>query len=139
MRRSADEFSRRSWDDVLVAALAKVAAEPDRLAETLDQYAEVLVAFSPQRVILAANAGAERYFGYGRHELNGQPTDIIVPARFRQPDAPPQVATEDLTTVEITCLRKDGSEVATIWTYGSVSSGRADPIFVIHETLSDLS
>jgi PAS domain S-box-containing protein len=108
--------------------LAEVAAEPDRVAEILGRYAEVLVAFSPTRVILAANASADRYFGYERSELNGQPTDIIVPARFRQPDAPPQLAKKDLTTVELPCLRKDGSEVATIWTFGSVSSGTAEPV-----------
>ena len=131
MIRSADEFSRRSSDEALLAALAKVAAEPARLGAILDEFSEVLVAFSPHRVILAANAGAERYFGYGRDELNGQSTDLLVPVRFHQPDAPPQLATDDLTTVEIPCVRKDGSEVPTIWSYGAVSSGRADPIFVM--------
>lgn len=63
MIRRADEFSRRSSDEALLAAWAKVAAEPDRLSEILEEYSEVLVAFSPHRVIVAANAGAERYFG----------------------------------------------------------------------------
>ena len=54
------------------------------------------------RKILAANIAAERFFGYDGHALAGAQTDLIVPARLRQPDAPPQVPTPDLTTIDLT-------------------------------------
>jgi PAS domain S-box-containing protein len=107
-----------------------VTCEPDRLGAILDEHAEPLVAFTSQRIILAANPAGERFFGYGRRELDGQPTDVIVPGRFRQPAAPPQVALEDLTTVEIPGLRRDGTEVPTVWTFGHAAGPQA-PIFVM--------
>jgi PAS domain S-box-containing protein len=123
-------LSQRSADHVLQGVLARVAAAPERLAAILDEHSQALIAFTAHRTILSANAPAEAYFGYGRHELDSRPTDDIVPQRFRQPDAPPQLATEDLTTVELAGLRRDGSEIPTIWTYG-FAPGPDGPIFVM--------
>ena len=115
---------------LLLSVLARVAAGPGRLAAILDDSPQALIAFTAERTILAANIAGEQYFGYERHELDSQPTDRIVPERFRQPDAPPQLATEDLTTVELPALRKDGAEIPTVWTFG-VAPAPNGPIFVM--------
>ncbi len=124
------QLSQRSTEESLRRVLARVAADPGGLAAILDAHSEPLIAFTAHRRILSANAPAEAFFGYGRHQLDSRPTDTIVPERFRQPDAPPQLATEDLTTVEIPGLRRDGSEVPTLWTYG-FAPGPAGPMFVM--------
>jgi two-component system CheB/CheR fusion protein len=71
---------------------------------------------SEGRIILL-NAHAEKLFGYGRDELNGQKVDMLVPERFRakhpglragfiaQPTIRPMGTGRDLFA-----LRKDGSE-----------------------------
>ncbi|MGA7122242.1 MAG: PAS domain S-box protein [Polyangiaceae bacterium] len=115
---------------LLASVLARVAAAPERLAAILEDSPHALVAFTAERTILAANIAGEQYFGYERHELDSQPTDQIVPERFRQPNAPPQQATEDLTTVELPALRKDGAEIPTVWTFG-VAPATSGPIFVM--------
>ncbi len=122
MKRPAEEALR--W------VLAELRNAPDRLATVLDAHPEALVAFASDRTILAANEPAERYFGYGRGELASLSTDTLLPHRLRQPDAPPQIPIEDLTTVELPALRKDGVEVATVWIFGFAPSPRG-PIFVV--------
>lgn len=121
---------RLQAENSLRSALADVALAPDRLAAILDEREEPLVAFNSERNVVAANASAERFFGYERRELDSRPIDVIVPERLRQPDAPPPLPTEDLTTVEIPGLRKDGSEIATVWTYGFAPSPTG-PIFIL--------
>lgn len=72
-----------------------------------------------QGVIVLVNAQIERLFGYARHELIGQPVEILVPLRFgaqhpvyrhsflQDPRARPMGAGRDLYG-----RRKDGSEIA---------------------------
>lgn len=67
--------------------------------------------------IMLVNAEIERLFGYGRHELIGEPIEILVPVRYREnhegyrnayvenPSARPMGIGRDLYG-----LRKDGSE-----------------------------
>lgn len=67
--------------------------------------------------IILVNPQTEKYFGYSRHELLGQPMEILVPERFRRkhrnlsrdffrdPEVRPMGAGRDLYAV-----RKDGSE-----------------------------
>lgn len=124
------QLSQRATDETLRGVLALVRAAPNRLAAILDEHAEPLIAFTAERRILSANAGAEDFFRYARHELDGRTTDDIVPERLRQPDAPPQLATEDLTTVELPGLRRDGSEIPTVWTFG-FAPGPDGPVFVL--------
>ena len=42
-----------------------------------------IVMIDDNGVIVLANSGLERLFGYGRNELLGQPIELLVPARFR--------------------------------------------------------
>ena len=109
--------------------IERVAAGAGRLAAILDDQAEPLIAFTGQRTILAANRAAEALFGYGRGELCGQSTDILVPVRMRQPDAPPMQATDTLTTVELPGLRRDGTEPQLAWTFGAIVG--PEPVFVL--------
>ena len=78
-----------------------------------------LVMVDQQGAILVVNALAEQLFGYARHELVGQPIELLVPQRFRQrhpgdrasfagnPSRRPMGAGRDLYA-----LRKDGTELA---------------------------
>jgi PAS domain S-box-containing protein len=123
-------LSLHSSNETLRRVLASVNEAPERLQAFLETESDPLIAFTAQREILAANEAAERFFGYSRHELDAQRTDLLVPKRLRQPEAPPQVATTDLASVELPGLRKDGTEVEIVWTFGSVPSP-AGPIFVL--------
>jgi PAS domain S-box-containing protein len=119
-----------STSALLEGVLRRVADAPDRLAAILDEYTTPLFAFTADRRILKANLAGEQFFGYGRNELDTRPTDDIVPPRFRQPQAPSRLASPGLTTIEIPCLRRDGGEVPTLWTFGCAPCPQG-PIFVV--------
>jgi PAS domain S-box-containing protein len=128
--KSARRLSQRSTEELLRRVLARVSAEPAELAAILGEYPDPLIAFTAERTIITANPAAERCFGYGPSELDGRITDVIVPARLRQPDAPPMMAVDTLTTIELPGLRRDGSEPLLSWTFGTVVTTPA-PIFVM--------
>jgi PAS domain S-box-containing protein len=130
MKNSSDGQLRHPVDEALAGALRRVADAPGRLGEILDGFTEPLIAFTADRTILAANQAAERFFGYHPGELNHRTTNEIVPDRFRQPNAPPQLATGDYTTVEIPALRKGGIEMPSVWTFGD-APGPDGPIFIL--------
>jgi PAS domain S-box-containing protein len=109
----------------LADVLGRVRESPESVAEILAAEAGALFAFTADRTIVAANVAGEAFFGYGRHELDGRNTQELVPARLRQPDVPPLLPTSDLTTVHPAGLRRDGSEVAAVWTFASVPGPRA--------------
>lgn len=123
-------LSLHSSNEALRRVLASVSESPERLTSIVEEASEPLIAFTAERKILVANEAAERFFGYSRHELDAKSTDLLVPHRLRQPEAPPQVATRDLASVEIPGLRKDGTEIEVVWTFASVL-GRDGPIFVL--------
>ncbi|HUG92864.1 MAG TPA: PAS domain S-box protein [Planctomycetaceae bacterium] len=68
--------------------------------------------------IVMVNAQAERWFGYARVELLGQPVEIVVPERFRDRHpadrdrymADPQVRPMGGRGIELSARRRDGSE-----------------------------
>ena len=117
-------------ENALREVLGGATAQPGQVPEILDRRAEPLIAITSERKIAAANEAAERVFGYGRHELDALSVDVLVPPRLRQPNAPPPLQTEDLMTVELPGLRKDGTEIPTVWIFGSASSPRG-PIFLM--------
>jgi PAS domain-containing protein len=80
---------RRINQDVVRKVLAAVAGEGGDLSAVLRAMEEPLIAFDSGRTILCANPSGERFFGYGPGELNGRSTDLLIPVRLRQPDAPP--------------------------------------------------
>ncbi|HVV85639.1 MAG TPA: ATP-binding protein [Kofleriaceae bacterium] len=118
---AARKLSQRATEAALRGVLAQAAAAPDRLAALLDAAEQPLIAFDAQRRLLAANAAAAAFFGYEPHELVGASADDLVPARLRQPDAPPMVAHDELTTVELPGLLRDGSERMLSWTFGAAT------------------
>jgi len=103
----------------LQAVLAEVEATPLGVEQVLGAAREALIAFDAGRKIRCANALAEAVFGYGRGELDGRSTDVLIPARLRQPDAPPMTPTGDLVHVELPGLLRDGSERPIEWCFGS--------------------
>jgi len=110
--------------------LAEVEARPADLIAILDGASEAVVAFDAERRILHANARASAMFGYGPAQLTGRSTDLLIPERLRQPDAPPMMATVDLMQVELPGLMRDGQELAVEWCFGSARRA-ATPIFVM--------
>jgi len=89
-----------------------------------------LIAFTAHRQIVAANRPGAHFFGYRPEELAGQSTDVIVAPRYRQPGAPPQPVTPDLTTVELPGLHREGHEIPTAWTFGAALTPKG-PLFVL--------
>lgn len=110
--------------------LADVEARPDGLADILAATPVALVAFNASRRILCANKRAEDVFGYPPGALDGRSTDMLIPARLRQPDAPPIAATTDLMQVELPGLLCDGSERDIAWCFGAACR-ETTPIFVM--------
>ena len=115
--------------DTLASVLAQVSARPAQFKEILESVSEGLVAFDANRRILHANRSAEALFGYQRGALAGQSTDLLLPERLRQPQAPPLAATRDVMLVDLPGRRQDGSELTVAWAFGSVPAP-AGAIFV---------
>ncbi len=115
---------------VIEELLQSVSQRPQQLAELLEERAEALLAFDANRTIVAANTAARRFFGYDHDDLASLSTDVLVPERLRQPSAPPPIATSELTTVELPALRRDGSEVTTVWTFAAATLPDG-PVFLL--------
>jgi PAS domain S-box-containing protein len=112
--------SVRPYQKVLRDVLAEIAAPRQDLRRALESVQnEALIAFDAGRTILCANARGESLFGYAPGQLDGQSTDVIVPPRLRQPEAPPMAAPPDLVQVEVPGLMRDGTERAVEWCFGS--------------------
>lgn len=119
--------------DVLRAVLLAVTSEED-LRKALATAEDALIAFSPERTILCANAKGEALFGYERGELDGCSTDVLVPARLRQPGAPPMAEAADLVQVELPGLMRDGTERPINWRFGSARrNGQLVFVMTVHD------
>jgi len=129
--KAADGSAPRSGvRETLHRVLGELRAEPARLVALLDATPEALIAFDAARKILHANARAAAVFGYQSAELRGRSTDLLIPARLRQPDAPPMRATDDLVQIELPGLTHDGQERTIEWCFGATRAGDA-PTFVM--------
>ncbi len=127
---TTEHLTRRNADEVLRRIVARVLAGPEQLEAVLGETAEPLIAFRADRTIISANEVAERFFGYGRRELDGLSTDELVPPRLRQPDAPPMAINAEVIAVDLPALRRDGTELEVVWTFGSAPT-RPEAIFVV--------
>ena len=124
-------LTKRAVEASLRDLLSRVSAQPpEALAGILAASLEPLVAFTAERVILTANAAAEHLFGYEKGALAGRSTDVLVPERLRQPNAPPMAVFADLMSVDLAGVLHDGSELPLEWTFGSALGGPA-PVFVM--------
>ena len=112
---------------------------------------EKLFEFSPDAIVVCdregkiseANAQVEKYFGYGRSELLGQPIEILIPERFRathprhregyahQPRVRPMGAGIDLCG-----RRKDGSEFPVDIMLGPVDGAEGPMVLGVIRDLS---
>ena len=68
----------------LRAILDRVNASGGDLRGSLDAADEAVIAFDVNRRMLHANARATRFFGHRPGDLDGQSTDMLIPARLRQ-------------------------------------------------------
>ena len=127
---SAREPSPQPAQNTLQSLLEQVGARPAQVVEILDGASEALVAFDAGRRILHANRSAEILFGYAPGSLDGLSTDVLVPERLRQPQAPPMAVTADVMQVDLPGRRHDGSELPIAWAFGSVG-GPSFAIFVM--------
>jgi len=123
-------FTERSDRAGLHRVLSLVAARPLDLEAIVRGWPEAVVAFDDRRRILHASPGAEELFGYHRGALESVSTDVLVPERLRQPDAPPMVPMADVMQVDLPGLRSDGTELSVEWAFGSVPAP-SGPIFVM--------
>jgi PAS domain S-box-containing protein len=80
----------------------------DRFRSLLEGAPEANVIVGRSGQIVLVNARAERLFGYDRHELIGQPFEILVAERHRTPGS--MQLTEAIGPLELGARRKDGSE-----------------------------
>ena len=110
----------RPTHDTLRVILASIAAAPGELQQILTTSQHALLVLSSNRQITAANAAVEQLFGYEAGALVGQMSDRLLPARMRQPDAPPMVPLADIMQVELPGIRRDESEFRVEWVLGSV-------------------
>ena len=125
----AEEPPRRAHAE-LYAVLGLVAEAADDLGVIVDASPEAILAFDARRRILHANRRAEHFFGYGPGALVGLSTDILVPERLRSPQAPAMAPVADVMLVNLPGLRRDGTELAVEWAFGSVVV-RTGPVFVM--------
>jgi len=116
--------------ELLESILAQISARPQDLVNILTGVPDALIAFDANRRIMHATRGAEELFGYPPGALEGLVTDVLVPERLRQPEAPPMVATEDVVQVDMPGLRRDGTELAMECTFRAVY-GPAGAVFVM--------
>src|SRR5690242_1661447 len=85
----AELTQSRPNEAFLRKVLTEVGLRAQEIRHALDTEEEALIAFDAGRTIVGANRKAERLLGYGPGELEGCSTDILIPERLRQPDAPP--------------------------------------------------
>jgi PAS domain S-box-containing protein len=123
-------LARPPADAVVRHVLEAIAATNEPIEAILSSSSEALLAFTADRRIVAVNAAAESLFGYRAQDLAGRATDDLVPLRLRQPHAPPLTPTDDLMTVDLPGLRRDGLERSLVWTFGSAPT-RNGPVFVV--------
>jgi PAS domain S-box-containing protein len=79
----------------------------DRFRSLLEGAPEANVIVDRAGDIVLLNARAEQLFGYERHELIGQPFEVLVAERHRRPGS---MLTDAAGPLEIGARRKDGSE-----------------------------
>src|SRR5438874_1606299 len=89
-----------------------------RLAGILDIADDAIISMDNQQRITLFNQGAEKIFGYAAPEVLGQPLDLLLPPRFRDPHGrhlavfatSPDTARRMAERQDIYGLRKDGTE-----------------------------
>jgi PAS domain S-box-containing protein len=118
LRSKVNVFVELSRNTALLRGQAEVLGKAERKFRSLLEAApDAMAVVNKEGKIVLVNAQAERMFGYKRHELLGQPMQMLVPERFQErniarrvnffldPQASPMSAGLDLSGV-----RKDGSE-----------------------------
>jgi PAS domain S-box-containing protein len=121
------ELSRRAAESAVRSALRRLEEGPEQLVEILAESARPLLAFAADRRVLAANAAAEAFFGSAPDELAGRSVDDLVPPRW---PASPLAARDELATIDLPVLRRDGTELRSSLTFGCVRAS-AEPLSVV--------
>ncbi|MDO8725307.1 MAG: PAS domain S-box protein [Candidatus Methanoperedens sp.] len=98
-----------------VDALRRSEEQFQSVAQTAN---DAIITSDSNGIIVFWNHGAERIFGYSADEIAGKPITLIMPERYREPhkNALSRVVSTGKNslfgkTVELSALRKDGSEI----------------------------
>jgi protein-histidine pros-kinase len=89
----------------------------DLFRALLESAPDAMIIVDGSGTIVLVNAQAERLFGYERHELLGQPVELLVPVKYQRPHARHREGYVGRPHsrpmghgVELSARRKDGSE-----------------------------
>jgi two-component system sensor histidine kinase/response regulator len=88
LRRLNEELEQRVAERTadLTAAGEEVKKSEALFRSLLESSADAIVLADEQGRIILTNAECSRVFGYGRHDLVGQPVEVLIPARFEGHD-----------------------------------------------------
>jgi len=95
------------------AARARTQQEEQKFRRLLESAPDAMVIANAEGAIVLTNAQAEKLFGYTREELIGQPVEMLVPSRCREPYARHRAyySNESMGSgLELAGQRKDGTE-----------------------------
>lgn len=117
--RELDEANKklRQVNQKLLAEIAERKQTEHKFRELLESAPDAIVITNQESRIVLVNSQAEKWFGYAPGELIGQPIEVLVPERFRQPHVGHRASylTKPIARamgrgLDLFALRKDGSE-----------------------------
>ncbi|MBS1703745.1 MAG: PAS domain S-box protein [Armatimonadetes bacterium] len=144
LRRENERLTQELAQKAKVADTAK--ATLDLLKRVLSSAPDAIMLINEQGIIEYANEEAERLFGYGHLELNGQSVALLVPKRFhgvhvrhraRYMSNPSKRRMGD--HYGTSGVRKDGSEFLTVTTLSAVKTASSTIVTVFIRALDDTS
>jgi PAS domain S-box-containing protein len=120
---AAGHWRRQNREREQRRAAERTRRQAERIRAVLDNAFDAIVSFDRGGSILTANRAAERLFGCGAQELEGQPLERFLPWRAADGDAP-GIAFEMVSRAQVT--RADGAALPV--EFSLASSGETDAL-----------